>query len=389
GQAWGTRDFIISVAADLAANAYCGEAIGGALGDMLSSAVAQGGYRQLPSQERPIVINTKGASAAGKSTLRPLQQRLAREIGVGWEDFALISPDIWRKQLLDYEALGPAYKYAGALSADELQIIDHKLDRYMARKNQSGKMSHLLIDRFRFDSFAPASDEAGSNLLTRFGQTVFMFFVITPPESLIERAWNRGLEFGRYKAVDDTLAHAVEAYSGIPNVFFTWIRRSDKSIRFEFLDNAVPLGEPPWTVAFGDNTTCNVLDIQNLLNIVRFGRIDVNATSAAGLYPDRELLRGPLNVEFLRRCIAEFQHVNFAEQITGKVFLQIESGKPVWKDSTTMQAVLSNQDTRAALDSVASPPLVALAAEATDARYLRSATHAAQTPSLGRWGRSN
>ena len=59
--------------------------------------------------------------------------------------------------------------------------------------------------------------------------------MITPPEQLVERAWKRGLEFGRYKAVDDTLAHAVEAYTGIPNVFFTWVRRSDKRILFEFL----------------------------------------------------------------------------------------------------------------------------------------------------------
>ena len=84
-------------------------------------------------------------------------------------------------------------------------------------------MSHLLIDRFRFDSFAPDSDEAGSNLLTRFGQIVYLFFMITPPASLVERAWKRGLDVGRYKAVDDTLAHGVEAYSGMPELFFTWV----------------------------------------------------------------------------------------------------------------------------------------------------------------------
>ena len=61
------------------------------------------------------MINTKGPSASGKSTLRPLQKRLAGDIGVQWSDFALISPDIWRKQLLDYGSLGRAYKYAGAL----------------------------------------------------------------------------------------------------------------------------------------------------------------------------------------------------------------------------------------------------------------------------------
>ena len=57
------------------------------------------------------------------------------------------------------------------------------------------------IDRFRFDSFAPDSDEAGSNLLTRFGQIVYMFFLITPPHLLVDRAWNRGRDVGRYKAV--------------------------------------------------------------------------------------------------------------------------------------------------------------------------------------------
>ena len=87
-------------------------------------------------------------------------------------------------------------------------------------------MSHLLIDRFRFDSFAPDSDEAGSNLLTRFGRIIYLFFMITPPASLVERAWNRGLDVGRYKAVDDTLAHGVEAYSGMPELFFTWVQRA-------------------------------------------------------------------------------------------------------------------------------------------------------------------
>jgi len=68
--------------------------------------------------------------------LRPLQKDLAGAIGVEWRDFALISPDIWRKQLLDYASLGDAYKYAGAFTGEELQIIDSKLDRHMARKNE-------------------------------------------------------------------------------------------------------------------------------------------------------------------------------------------------------------------------------------------------------------
>jgi hypothetical protein len=255
GFAWGTKDLITSIAADLASNDYGSDCIGRAIGPLLQHAAQVEGYKLLPRQERPVIINTKGPSASGKSSLRPLQKTLAGDIGVQWSDFALISPDIWRKQLLDYGALGAAYKYAGAFTSEEVQIVDQKLDRYMAAKYRRGEMSHLLIDRFRFDSFAPDSEEAGSNLLTRFGQSIYLFFLITPPEMLVERAWTRGLEFGRYKAVDDTLAHSVEAYSGTPNVFFTWVRRSDKRIQFEFLDNTVRLGERPRTVAFGDNET--------------------------------------------------------------------------------------------------------------------------------------
>ena len=157
-------------------------------------------------------MNIKGASASGKSTMRPLQRMLAKRLGVPWSDFALISPDIWRKFLLDYDALGKAYKYAGALTSQELEIVDRKLDRYIAHKAASGLLSHLLIDRFRFDSFVPDADAAvSSKLLTRFGTHVFLHFMITPPEATVERAWERGKKIGRYKAVDDLLAHNIEA----------------------------------------------------------------------------------------------------------------------------------------------------------------------------------
>jgi hypothetical protein len=261
GQVWGGRDLIAAIATNLACNAYCSDVIGDLVGPLILRAAAAEGYTLLPWHEQPVIMNTKGPSASGKSTLRPYQKKLAGDIGLRWSEFALISPDIWRKQLIDYGALGAAYKYGGAFAGDEVRIIDLKLDRYMAAKARRGQMPHLLIDRFRFDSFAPDSDEAGSNLLTRFGHVVYLFFMITPPESLVVRAWNRGLEFGRYKAVDDTLAHSLEAYSGIPELFFTWVERKDKRLHFEFLDNSVAQGEVPRTVAFGSNDILNVLDI--------------------------------------------------------------------------------------------------------------------------------
>jgi len=386
GSAWGTKDLIASMAAGFAANDFGSDCIGQTIAPLLQTAAREQGYKLLPRQEHPVVINTKGPSASGKSTLRPLQKKLAGEIGVQWSDFALISPDIWRKQLLDYASLGAAYKYAGAFTSDELQIVDQKLDRYMASKNRRGDMTHLLIDRFRFDSFAPDSAEAGSNLLTRFGQTVYLFFVITPPGMLVERAWKRGLEFGRYKAVDDTLAHSVEAYSGIPDVFFTWVRRTDKRIQFEFLDNTVSLGERPRTVAFGDNETLNILDVTSTLDIDRYARIDVDAAAAESLYPDPALLAAEKNLEFLRRCVQNFHWVNFAAQASGQVYLRIERGQAVQKEPAALEKAIQSPDTLAAIRAVAPDALNGNVPDAPQARYLKAKDGPGLPPTLGQWG---
>jgi hypothetical protein len=403
GCAWGTRDLIVALARDLACNAHGSDAVGRGIAPLLKRAAALEGYGLLPRQERPVVINTKGASASGKSTLRLLQKKLAGDIGVDWSAFALISPDIWRKQLLDYGSLGQAYRYAGAFTAEELQIVDRKLDRYMAQKYAAGNMSHLLIDRFRFDSFAPDSDEEGSNLLTRFGQTVFLFFMITPPEQLVERAWKRGLEFGRYKAVDDTLAHAVDAYAGIPNVFFTWVHRSDKRIRFEFLDNSVALGERPRTAVFGDNDSVHILDVRKMLDIDRYGRVFVHASSPDELYRDPAALAADRNVGFLRRCVERFRFANFASQRTGRIYLRMESGVPAWVDSGALQAALADPDTRAGLMAVAPAAVEGRVRAAEGPRYLRpydaSCAHSEEfgesprgadmLPTLGVWGQQS
>ena len=384
GRAWGTPDLIRSLATDFACNTYGSDAIGRLIEPIVRQAAAAEGYALLPQQERPVIINTKGPSASGKSTLRPLQRKLAGDIGVRWTDFALISPDIWRKQLLDYGSLGAAFKYAGAFTSEELQIVDQKLDRYMALKHERGDMVHLLIDRFRFDSFAPDSDEAGSNLLTRFGHSVYLFFVITPPEQLVERAWMRGLEFGRYKAVDDTLAHSVEAYVGMPNVFFTWVHRTDKRIHIELLDNSVQFGQLPRTVAFGDNYTLNVLDINKLLDIERFGRVDVNASSPESLYPQRALLSPELNVGFLKRSIEAFREVNFAEQDTGRIYVRIQSGVAIMVDREALQRAAQDEGARAALHAVAPGIFEGEGRPMGRPQYLKDSATA--EPTLGQWG---
>lgn len=382
GRLWGDAALLAPIAGGMACNGHGSDAIGALIDPHIARAVAAEGYRWLPAQAQPVVMNTKGASASGKSTMRPLQKRLAADIGVAWEDFALISPDIWRKYLLDYESLGEHFRYAGTFTGLEVAIIDQKLDRYMARKAGRHAMSHLLIDRFRFDSFAD-SDEAGSNLLTRFGDTVYLFFMITPPHETVERSWKRGLEVGRFKAVDDLLAHNVEAYTGMPPLFFTWALRAGMTVHYEFLDNGVPFGERPRTVAFGCDGEMVVLDVKGLLDIDRYRKIDVDARCPEEVYPGADRMAADRNTQFLRECARRLAALSFADRDTGRVYTRLDAGRLSWTDAQALAAAANDPETRAGLLAVA-PEVFDSGGCSRDgrARVLDSA----RFHTLGRWG---
>lgn len=355
GRLIGDADMIAGMAATLVCNDHGSSLIGAAITAHVLEAAAREGYRLLPAQDKTVIMNVKGASASGKSTLRPLQRKLAERLNIPWEDFALISPDIWRKFLLDYGSLGEAYKYAGTLTGQEVEIIDKKLDRYMADKAAAGKISHLLIDRFRFDSFVPESDgEEASRLLTRFGDLIYMFFMITPPDATVERAWLRGLQFGRYKSVDDLLDHNIEAYTGMPQLFFTWAGRTRKQVHYEFLDNSVAKGALPRTVAFGWNGEMTILDIKSLMDIDRFRKINIQATHPGEVYFEDKMAPAS-NVEFLCQCAMRIPAINFADYRTGQVYGRLVDGKWVWRNEKRFAAMLEERDAGAGLRALGPP----------------------------------
>jgi hypothetical protein len=384
GRIRGDREFLTALATDLVCNEHGSEMIGRMIERHIEAAVTARGYRLLPPRERPVVLNTKGAAASGKSTMRPLQRELAKELGLDWTDFALISPDIWRKYLLNYDSLGEASTYAGALTGHELRIIDQKLDRYMAQKAERTRISHLLIDRFRFDSFAEEEGgEEGARLLTRFGAVVYMFFMITPPIATVERSWKRGLEVGRYKAVDDLLDHNVEAYTGMPRLFFTWALRQDKQVHYEFLDNGVPASERPRTVAFGWNDEMSILDIGCLLDVERFRKIDTAAKGPAEVHPDPAALAPESNTAFLLRCGRMIRKINLADHRTGRIYARIEAGAVDGIDPEALAAAMADHDTRAGLLALA--PGICEARAWNEPRFLSSHEYA---HTIGRWGRA-
>jgi hypothetical protein len=322
---------LVDLASRLVIHDYGAHQIRRLIAPAFEKAANSEGYRFLPAQSKPVVMNTKGASAAGKSTLRPKQRQLAAKLNTDWEDYALISPDYWRKYLLDYDSLGEDFKYAAMLTGHELVMIDRKLDGYMAEKAVAGTMPHLLVDRFRFDSFnTSAGGDYQSSLLTRFGHTVYLFFVITAPQNTVERAWLRGLTTQRYKAVDDLLYHNIEAFNGIPNLFLSWAQVRNKTIYFEFLDNDQPLNAPPRTIAFGLNNMMTVLDPVALCNIDRYRNVNIDAKS-----PDEVLQKSDDPYRFLTACANALDQMTFADFHSAKVYGQMKSGQWVYHNDAS------------------------------------------------------
>jgi len=216
------------------------------------------------------------------------------------------------------------------LTGQELELIDKKLDRYMAKKAEKGEIPHLLIDRFRFDSFTVEDGKSRDNkLLSRFGDRIFMFFMITPPEETVVRAWERGLTTGRFKAVDDLLYHNIEAYTGIPALFFSWVLYTDKQVHFEFLDNDVPKGQLPKTVAFGQGDCMTILNVEAMCNIDRYTKVNLDATSAEQVLDCHE---NTANTGYLAKCISKIKEVRFADLKTTEIYAKFENGNLLWVD---------------------------------------------------------
>jgi hypothetical protein len=309
-------------------NHYGAQRIGQQIAPLVEAAIEREGFARTANRATPLLISLKGAAASGKSSLRPMIKQVMREQGIEPDGYATISPDVWRRLLLDYEALGAAYKYAGHLTSRELIVIDGKLDRYIRFKAaRDHAIPHFLVDRFRFDSF---SGEQVARILhntyARYVDTMLMYFIVTPPEATVERGWLRALERGRYKAVEDFLGHSVEAYAGMPKILFKWLAHHRPDYRYFFLDNSVPKGTFPKTIAFGNQHEMTIYDPVALIDIERYQKINVNALSPAQVYPPGEDFSVAANAGFLKELLRRIPVVDFFDRPGGTRYARRHNG---------------------------------------------------------------
>ena len=355
GRLGADRELLVRLVARHVGNSHGSQMVGEQIAPLVDAAIAGEGYTRVARREKPVLISLKGASAAGKSSLRPMLKRLMREQGIEPDGYATISPDVWRRLLLDYESLGPARKYAGHLTSRELMVIDGKLDRHIRDQAElAGAIPHLLVDRFRFDSFT--AEKVGRVLhdtYARYVDTMYMYFIVTPPEETVERGWRRALERGRYKAVEDFLAHGVEASRGMPKILFKWLASPRPDYRYVFLDNRVPKGTFPRTIARGDRSGMVIFDPLALVDVERYQKINIHAVAAAEVYPPAAELAVAANCGFLADCVRRLPIVELADAASGTAYLRISRERVEVLDAVALERALDNADVAAARTAMA------------------------------------
>jgi hypothetical protein len=129
-----------------------------------------------------------------------------------------------------------------------------------------------------------------------------------------------------------------------------------------------------------------VLDVSRLLDIERFGRVNIEAATPAALYPDRSCLDPRHNLGFLKRCIGGFREVIFADPARGQIYLRMVSGRPVLIDRELLARMIRNCDVRVSVEAVAPDALNGTVEAYKQAQYLRELRSRADSPTIGAWG---
>ncbi len=332
-----------------------------------------------------MVINTKGPSASGKSTLRPLQNRLAGDIGAHWGDFALISPDIWRKQLLDYGSLGAAYKYAGAFTAEELQIVDQQARplhgaQARARRHDASADRSVPLRQLRA-RFGRGGQQSADSIRTG-GVPVFRDHAARVPG-------RAGVEARpRVRALQGGGRHAGAC-----------LGRVHRDSRFLFHLGSPPRQAHPLRIS-GQHGTSGRAPAHG--RIRRQSHVQCSGHQGhAGhraLRPRQCRCGEPARpVPGSKQARGRAQHADFCAaapgnsarsissiRATGRIYLRLESGRAVSMDTAELRSAVGDADIQSGIEAVAPDALRGEVPDSGAPQYLHGGGDAAQT--LGRWG---
>ena len=103
------------------------------------------------------------------------------------------------------------------------------------------------------------------------------------------------------------------------------------------------------------------------------------------MYADPDIVAPANNTAILATCIARFREVSFADQATGRVYLRVERGVPVWSDANALQRAIEDPDTRAGLMAAVPAAIAGSLPAPTGPQMVADCEH---VHTVGAWGAS-
>jgi hypothetical protein len=283
GRLGADRDLLAKLVARHVCNSHGSRVIGQLIAPMVAAAIEREGYARVATQEKPVLVSLKGASAAGKSSLRPMLKQLLREQGMAADGYATISPDVWRRLLLDYETLGPARKYAGHLTSRELMVIDGKLDRHI--RDQAELASAPFPTCWSTVSASTASPPRRSDGCCTTPMPATWTRCTCTSSSRPRRRPSSAAGGGHWSAAATrrwrtSWRTASRPSRGMPKILFKWLASPRPDYRYVFLDNRVPKG----TASRGPSPAAiaaawSSYDPLALVDVERYQKINIHASS--------------------------------------------------------------------------------------------------------------
>ena len=130
----------------------------------------------------------------------------------------------------------------------------------------------------------------------------------------------------------------------MPKLLFKWLSSPKPRFIFEFLDNSVPEGSYPKTIARGTQGSMDICDPIALINIERYQKINVMAHSPDTVYPQQSVLGVRENMGFFRLCVRKIEHIRFIDRKTEKEYVSVHKGIFKLVDASIFERIIKDTE---------------------------------------------
>lgn len=315
---------------------------------LLHQGIAAKGFSLLPTfPTGNKVLLVHGAPGTGKSVAWKQFRKQLEKSGVSWSDVQKINADWYRPLLLRKNDLpAESQLYYEHLTNDELCGMTAVLfNQYITQPDMPNP--HAIIEH-PFPSEMMTYKASRANYGGKpCHSDVKMVFMVAPPDEVVQRVFSRaecgnpctGMGKGRYATVADILARYRNALEELVPALLV---AKQNNVAFEIIDKNVPLGAACPTIATGDFKTgvLRIMDVEGLLRMPRYGRINKSASSPEALYFGYDKEQPDLGWFFTLKDL--MGTVEFVDQETLHTYAILHKGKCTVSDEALLKEKSQN-----------------------------------------------